>query len=107
MKAHTYFLTVSLFYFIGLLGAFLANLFGLTVNGVQGQPALLYIIPAIVFSFQILACARGDLKLFWSNSLEAIAEAANPTPATAPSSTTAVGPGVTGEATDASVTTQG
>jgi hypothetical protein len=55
-------------YAIGLMLAFLANVFEWTINGVQGQPALMYIVPATLSCFIGLAAARGDLRAIWSSA---------------------------------------
>lgn len=69
---HRYFSHVMIAYFVGLLGAFLANLFGITINGVKGQPALLYIVPAILITFVVEARFRGQLDMFWTTPLTEI-----------------------------------
>ena len=45
--------------------AFLANTYEFTINGVKGQPALLYLVPCTLGPAVFLAWYRGELKLLW------------------------------------------
>jgi len=61
-----YFAVVSVGYAVGLMLALLANLFGLTFNGVRGQPALLYLVPCTLLPVIGAAFRRGELARMWS-----------------------------------------
>ena len=60
-----YFPILLLGYCIGLIFAFLANTYEFTINGVKGQPALLYLVPCTLGPAVFLAWYRGELKLLW------------------------------------------
>jgi hypothetical protein len=60
-----YFALLSVGYAVGLCCAFLANAFGLTIAGVRGQPALLYLVPCTLLPLVIAAVCRGDLCTMW------------------------------------------
>lgn len=68
-RSHAYYLPVCVAYFVSLAGAFVVNVLGIRINGVAGQPALLYIVPGIVGMFVVLAKCRGELSLFWKHPL--------------------------------------
>jgi len=55
-------------YLLGLLMALLANMFHLTVNGVEGQPALLYLVPCTIAAVAARAYALGELRAIWSGA---------------------------------------
>ena len=49
--------------------AFVANVMGWTINGVQGQPALLYLVPCTLIPFTVSALVRGgtsELMDLWN-----------------------------------------
>lgn len=52
-------------YALGLVFAFLANTYEFTINGVKGQPALLYLVPCTLGPALFLAWYRGELKFLW------------------------------------------
>jgi signal peptide peptidase-like protein 2B len=70
----TYFPFLVVGYGVGLLLAFLANYFQLTINGVHGQPALLYLVPCTLGLHLILSHVKGELSEQWlqveSNDIE-------------------------------------
>lgn len=72
-KNHTYFKGYFLISFIGycfgLLFTFIAIVVGFEVNGVRGQPALLYIVPCILIPCLIVAHSRKQLNGLWNGSL--------------------------------------
>mmetsp|Transcript_19627 Transcript_19627/g.66230 ORF Transcript_19627/g.66230 Transcript_19627/m.66230 type:complete len:371 (+) Transcript_19627:2204-3316(+) len=53
-------------YLAGLACALAANMYHLTINGVQGQPALLYLVPLTTGPVSLLAHLRGELPRLWS-----------------------------------------
>eukprot|EP00939_MAST-03C_sp_MAST-3C-sp1_P002362 g2362.t1 len=53
-------------YGLGLFLAFLANALHITINGVQGQPALLYLVPCTLFPSLYMARRRNELLLLWN-----------------------------------------
>ena len=53
-------------YLAGLSCALAANMYHLTINGVQGQPALLYPVPLTIGPVSLLAYSRGELPRLWS-----------------------------------------
>ena len=53
-------------YLAGLSCALAANMYHLTINGVQGQPALLYLVPLTIGPVSLLAYLRGELPRLWS-----------------------------------------
>ena len=61
-----YFVVLLAGYAVGLLLALLANMLGLTINGVRGQPALLYLVPCTLGPLCILARQRGEFAVLWS-----------------------------------------
>uniref|UniRef100_A0A7S3LP66 PA domain-containing protein n=1 Tax=Aplanochytrium stocchinoi TaxID=215587 RepID=A0A7S3LP66_9STRA len=69
-RVHRYFFPVCIAYFLGLLVTFFANIFQWTINGVRGQPALLYLVPFTLTTFILLAKRNGELHLFWKHSLD-------------------------------------
>lgn len=56
-------------YAVGLSLALLANVLGWTINNVEGQPALLYLVPCSLAPVCARACLRGELRSVWSGSL--------------------------------------
>lgn len=67
-----YYAIVSVGYAVGLMLALLANLIGLTFNGVRGQPALLYLVPCTLLPVVLVGVSRGELGRMWSeDALEA------------------------------------
>ncbi|CAG0913677.1 unnamed protein product [Notodromas monacha] len=63
-RQHAYFLTAVLAYAAGLALSMLASLWLQT-----GQPALLYIVPAVLAPLLLLAKSRRQLDVFWDGSL--------------------------------------
>lgn len=53
-------------YAFGLFLAFLANTLHLTINGVSGQPALLYLVPCTLGPAVLMAWYRGELEVLWN-----------------------------------------
>jgi hypothetical protein len=64
----TYWLVASLGYGAGLALALLANAYNITINGVQGQPALLYLVPCTLGAVAGRAYLRGELSRLWDGS---------------------------------------
>ena len=64
-----YWPAATLAYAFGLGITLVANIYGWTFNGVQGQPALLYLVPCTVGSVLAVALARGDLPQVWHGTL--------------------------------------
>lgn len=62
----SYFALLVVGYAVGLLLALLANVFGLTFNGVRGQPALLYLVPCTLGPLALAAAWRGELGDMWA-----------------------------------------
>ena len=54
-KIHSYYIPLVIAYSLGLFMTFVANIRGWTVNGVKGQPALLYLVPFTLGCFVFLA----------------------------------------------------
>ena len=68
-----YFTSTSIAYILGLSSAFLANIFQLNFSTkVQGQPALLYLVPFTVFTFIGVSLYRGDFHDLWNLSVEEV-----------------------------------
>lgn len=55
-------------YAIGLAVTLCANAYGWTFNGVEGQPALLYLVPGVVGSQLVRSALRGELSDVWEGS---------------------------------------
>jgi len=55
-------------YSVGLALALLANVFHVTLFGVQGQPALLYLVPCTLGPTCLRARSRGELFSLWSGA---------------------------------------
>ena len=53
-------------YGLGLGITLAANVYGWTFNGVHGQPALLYLVPAVLGALAYRAFLRGQLGPLWS-----------------------------------------
>lgn len=75
-----YWLTSTLSYVVGLCLTLAANIYGLTFNGAQGQPALLYLVPCTVGAVVALSLARSECNQVWHGTLLDL-----PTPETHPS----------------------
>eukprot|EP00924_Labyrinthula_sp_SR-Ha-C_P008195 augustus_masked-scaffold_11-processed-gene-5.58-mRNA-1 protein AED:1.00 eAED:1.00 QI:0/0/0/0/1/1/2/0/769 len=73
-RSHFYFLWVVFAYFCGLAVTFVANMQGWTINGVPGQPALLYLVPFTIGAFCFLAKLKGELGTLWNSSLDDFSE---------------------------------
>merc|ERR1740130_1785196 len=52
-------------YALGLFLAFLANALHITINGVAGQPALLYLVPCTLLPSILMAWHRDELQVLW------------------------------------------
>lgn len=65
-----YFPVLVFGYGIGLFLAFLANTLGWTINGVQGQPALLYLVPCTLGPSLFMAWRRKELAYLWSIGMD-------------------------------------
>ena len=52
-------------YALGLALTLAANTYGLTFNDVQGQPALLYLVPCVIGAFFLRAVPRHELAAVW------------------------------------------
>eukprot|EP00890_Picochlorum_soloecismus_P006444 jgi/Picsp_1/6800/NSC_04139-R1_protein len=61
MYHRNYFVAVVIAYVLGLSAAFAAN----SITGL-GQPALLYLVPSVVFSTILLAISRNEFSRLWS-----------------------------------------
>jgi len=55
-------------YALGLAITLAANTYGWTFNGVQGQPALMYLVPCVLGSQLLVAWTRGELLAVWTGS---------------------------------------
>ena len=55
-------------YVVGLTITFVANSFEWTINGVRGQPALLYLVPFTLVPTAVRAHRRGELSSLWSGA---------------------------------------
>ena len=55
-------------YAVGLGLALAANAFHVTVNGVEGQPALLYLVPCTLGAIVAHAARRGELGAVWAGT---------------------------------------
>merc|ERR1712146_522315 len=64
----TYWVVCIFFYSVALCLANLANLYELTIAGVKGQPALLWIDPLLIIPTILIAKSRGQLNEFWHGS---------------------------------------
>ena len=71
-----YFGWLMLGYGIGLSLAFVANVLGITINGVRGQPALLYLVPCTLGPLLLLGRIQGDFKALWNGFHDEFATAA-------------------------------
>jgi len=60
-----YFPFLIIGYAVGLLLAFGANYFEITINGVHGQPALLYLVPCTLGLHLVLSWKKGELSEQW------------------------------------------
>ena len=65
MRAHTYWLSTCAAYAFGLGLTFTANVRGWTINGVRGQPALLYLAPLTLLAVLGLSLARRETGVLW------------------------------------------
>ena len=52
-------------YVLGLCTTLAANICGWTFNGVQGQPALLYLVPCTLGAVALRALFRRELGALW------------------------------------------
>ena len=69
MRWDSYFAPCVLAYAIGLGMALAANALRITVNGVQGQPALLYLVPATLGAVWWRAMRRTEVPALWHGSM--------------------------------------
>lgn len=53
-------------YALGLGLTLAANAYGWTFNNVQGQPALLYLVPGVIGALLLRAACRGELAEIWT-----------------------------------------
>ena len=67
----TYWVICIFFYAIALCLANLANIYQLTIAGVKGQPALMWIDPLLIIPTIIVAKARGQYTEFWHGTSSA------------------------------------
>ena len=56
-------------YAIGLAVTLAANTYGWTFNGVQGQPALLYLVPGVLGAIGVRALLEGEVGSIWSGGV--------------------------------------
>ena len=63
----TYFPWLVVGYAVGLLLAFLANYFQITINGVHGQPALLYLVPCTLGVHIAMSKWKGEFEEQWKS----------------------------------------
>lgn len=64
-----YFFISFIGYCFGLLFTFVAIVIGFEVNGVRGQPALLYIVPCILIPCLVVSYLRSQFIGLWNGSL--------------------------------------
>lgn len=64
-RSSSYFVLTVVGYAVGLMLALMANYLGITINGVRGQPALLYLVPCTLGLVVVVAACRGDLGDMW------------------------------------------
>lgn len=62
---HAYFVVLLVGYGVGLALAFLFNMLGITINGVQGQPALLYLVPCTLGPLLVMSWCQGEFRELW------------------------------------------
>eukprot|EP01006_Ploeotia_vitrea_P019461 TRINITY_DN51656_c0_g1_i1.p1 TRINITY_DN51656_c0_g1~~TRINITY_DN51656_c0_g1_i1.p1 ORF type:complete len:690 (-),score=24.01 TRINITY_DN51656_c0_g1_i1:96-2165(-) len=70
IKRFPYFFAVVVAYGLGLWAAFMAILFHVTINNVQGQPALLYLVPFTVLATIGVSLFRGEFVELWNGPPE-------------------------------------
>mmetsp|Transcript_917 Transcript_917/g.1112 ORF Transcript_917/g.1112 Transcript_917/m.1112 type:complete len:688 (+) Transcript_917:240-2303(+) len=70
LKVHYYFFPVCIAYFLALLFTISANIFEWQINGVRGQPALIYLVPACLGTFMVMAKRKNELHLYWKYELD-------------------------------------
>ena len=63
-----YFVWAGVGYALGLAVTHAANIYGWTFNGVQGQPALLYLVPGVIGSQLVRASLHGELHAVWTGA---------------------------------------
>mmetsp|Transcript_21407 Transcript_21407/g.41979 ORF Transcript_21407/g.41979 Transcript_21407/m.41979 type:complete len:658 (-) Transcript_21407:228-2201(-) len=86
LRVHAYFFPLCVAYFVALGATLVANLFNINFSTqVEGQPALLYLVPCTVGTFVVLAWIRGDLRSLWTYSYEELYEQMISKPRTLPS----------------------
>ena len=66
----TYWAVCIFFYAVALCLANLANLYELTIAGVKGQPALMWIDPLLIIPTILIAKSRGQFHEFWYGTSE-------------------------------------
>ena len=64
-----YYGVCCLAYTVGLAITLAANTFGWTFNGVQGQPALLYLVPCTVGAVAARGVLRKEFRQLWRGTL--------------------------------------
>jgi len=73
--AHKYFFPLCTAYFVALLVTLIANVLDFNFSTkVEGQPALLYLVPATLGTFLTLAYVRGDLSDLWHLNFKELTE---------------------------------
>jgi len=72
LLSHRYYIPVCIAYSMGFIAVLLANKYEITINGVQGQPALLYLVPFTLGTFHFLAYRNKDLATLWNISLASL-----------------------------------
>jgi len=64
-----YWAAAAIAYAIGLAITLAANIYGVTFNGVQGQPALLYLVPCTVGAVFAVSACRNEVHQVWHGTL--------------------------------------
>ena len=60
-----YWAVAAVAYTVGLCITLAANIYGITFNGVQGQPALLYLVPCTVGGVFLYSVCRNEMHQVW------------------------------------------
>jgi len=64
----SYYVLLCIGYATGLMLTVLANVYHITINGVEGQPALLYLVPCTIIPLSILSYCRGEFSDMWNGT---------------------------------------
>ena len=75
MTGIPYFGLLMFGYGVGLALAFVANYLEITINGVRGQPALLYLVPCTLGPLIALSYVQGELQELWNGFDDDLASA--------------------------------